>query len=69
MHKVVFGTNHPWPFDHTDKRPEGRAPSNAHGSGQSTPRGGMGGANVNSPRLLAGPTCFHCKKRGHIMSE
>ena len=69
MHKVVFGTNHPRPFDHTDKRPGGCVPSNAHGSGQSTPRGGMGGANVNSPQLLAGPTCFHCKKRGHIMSE
>ena len=69
MLKVVIGTSHPWPFDHIDKRPKGSAPSNVHGSGQPIPRDRMGGANVNNPRLPADPTCFYCKKKGHIMSE
>ena len=69
-HKVAFRKAHPQPFDHTEKRPgEGSAPSNAYGSGQSTPGDRMGSANANSPWLPAGPTCFYCKKRGHIMSE
>ena len=39
MHKVVYGKNHPRPFDHTDKRlGERSAPSDVHGSGQPTPR-------------------------------
>ena len=69
-HKTAFGKTHLRALDHSEELPEGgNPPANTHGSSYPSHRDRMGNTSANSSRLSAGPTCFYCKKRGHIMSE
>ena len=68
-HKMAFGKNNPQALDHPEKRPVEGNTSTGVGSSNFAPRDRTSNTNANSSRMPAGPTCFYCKKRGHIMLE
>ena len=69
MHKTAFGKNNPRALDRPEQRPVKGNTSTGVGSSNFAPRDRTSNTNANSSRMPAGPTCFYCKKRGHIMSE
>ena len=69
-HKPVFRRTCPQPLDQSENIPgEKDVSSNLHDSSPPASVDLMSNTNANSSRLPAGPICFYCKERGHIMSE
>ena len=63
-HAVSFGKSQcSSPADTKLEVTKGGPPGHSNSSGESQ------SGNTSSNRLPAGPTCFYCRKKGHVMSE